>query len=71
MDDNIIASVKLNGFDSKTAMESALILINKNRIEALYSMVVVSAGINDLSDRLANGDVISHRDEDQCEEEEF
>ena len=35
--------------------------INQNRIEALYTMVVVSAWINDLSDRLANGDVIYRR----------
>ena len=40
---------------------SNYISINQSRIEATYTMVVVSAGINDLSDRLANGDVIYRR----------
>ena len=40
---------------------SNYISINQSRIEAKYTMVVVSAGINDLSDRLANGDVIYRR----------
>ena len=35
--------------------------INKNRLEERHSMVVVSAGINDLSDQLANGDVLYRR----------